>query len=106
MPMSNRLITTGNLAIFEITPGANKPTFTLDNGVLWVEGYSIPFTPQGTPVRAMKRYELNLKGYTVIGGYDAARKTIQGDWEKILSENNIQHELACFMIKSNTIEPA
>lgn len=80
-----KLITSGNLAICEYPAGAENPTFTLDaDGVLWIEGYSIPL--MDTPIRAMKRYETNLIGYTVIGRHEYASKIIKGDYGNMLAD--------------------
>ncbi len=89
----SKLVTKGNLALFEYPSGSENPSFTLEkDGVLWIEGYSIPFTPNGTPVRAMKRYETKLKNYKVIGRYSDAKSKIKGDFSSLAKEGNIDTE--------------
>lgn len=95
-----RLVTNGDLAIFEYPAGANEPTFTLDEkGVLWIEGYNIPLWPGANPVRAMKRFDTNLSGYVLIGSYSDAKKKIVGDFSEVIKEAQIDINNSVFLMR-------
>lgn len=104
MEQTARLITVGNLALFEYPSGASKPEFTLGiDGVLFVFGYSMQFV--GKPIRVAKRFETKLGGYTAIGTYSYAKTRIEGDSiDDVIEKQNIDKENCLVMIKGG-IEP-
>lgn len=99
----SRLITTGNLAFFEYPkPHHAIPKFTMEeNGILWIEGYNIPLFPGSKPIRAMKRFDTGLKNYMVIGRYSYAKDRIQGDFDHVISDQNIDIDNCVVLIKKD-----
>lgn len=99
----SRLITTGNLAIFEYPkPHHAIPKFTLEkDGVLWIEGYNVPFTPDGNTIRAMKRFETGLKNYIVVGRYSYAKDNVKGDFDNIMESENVDKDNCVIMVKES-----
>lgn len=97
----SKLITKGNIALFEYPPpNFSIPKFNLeDNGVLWIDGYNVPLFPMGKHIRAMKRFETNLIGYVVVGRYKEAKDKIQGDFSEVLKRANIDTKNLLVMIK-------
>lgn len=95
----SRLLMKGNLAVFEYPSGAENPSFSLVDGVLWIEGYSLPFHPKGTPIRSMKRYDINLKDYSIIGHYRDAVQKIQGNFSELTEEVDTEN---CIVLVKNT----
>lgn len=88
-----RLITSGNIAIFEYPDGAENPSFDLDkNGVLFIIGYPLNFA--GNIISSAKRFELNLKDYILVGNVEVAKEKISGDFSKMIEEGKINESCA------------
>src|SRR5688572_31169563 len=82
--MKGRLLTKGNIAVFEYPSGVTEPEFTLDknDGVLFIFGYVAPY--RGQIIRVAKRFETGLINYRVVGRYDDAKFEIKGNFSELL----------------------
>lgn len=90
--------------MFEYPAGAIDPTFELDKGVLWIGGYKAAPIPVLPAVNCLKRFDINLLGYVVVGKYSEAKNKIQGDFSKVITDNNVDTDnLVVFIKKLNNI---
>lgn len=95
-----KLVTKGNIAVFEYPEGAEEPTFELDDkGTLWIYGYKTKIFPFAPAVRSMLSFKLNLIGYKVVGEYVEAEKKIQNDFSSVIIEGEINANNCVVMIK-------
>lgn len=93
----SRLITNGNIAVFEY-PTVENPEFTLDEkGVLFIFGYKMMFGDN--EVGVAKRFDLKLDNYMVIGKYGEANERIEGNFEEVFSKENIDTNNSVVLIK-------
>jgi len=95
----SRLISNGNIAIFEY-PKVEEPNFDLDTkGVLFITGYKINIGEK--EINSAKRFELGLENYTVIGKYDYAKKVIEGNFISVFSDVDFDSDNSVVLIKNN-----
>lgn len=79
----SKLVTKGNLAIFEYPGGGTDHEFTLEEkGVLWIFGYLLPLGDK--VVSVCKRFDTGLNNYKVVGKYTDAKFQIKGDFNELL----------------------
>jgi hypothetical protein len=93
----NKLVTTGNIALFEY-PNVSEPEFTLDKkGVLFIFGYTMNFG--GMIIKTAKRFELGIENYKVVGSWETAKKHINKIVEGVALDGDIDTQNCLLMIK-------
>lgn len=86
----SKLITIGNIAFFQYPPTKEKATFDLDSyGVLFIAGVKEKLFPLTPAINSMKRFELKLEGYIVVGEVKDILDKLEGRVQDIIEANNI-----------------